>query len=140
MEKPRLAYIYAKIGMTIPYPQNDILFIAKDVYDWKMMDEYASTAFYSGDLLLGISIAKKILEENKFPDDQKKRVTDNYLAYQKQLVQLEERERQMRMHQEAAALEKKEKERKKKKEEKEVKKNTPKKGTKTPSRKKKRKK
>ena len=139
LDKPRLAYIYAKIGMQIPYPQNDILFIAKDVYDWKMMDEFASTAFYAGDLLLGISISKKILEENKFPDDQKKRVTDNYLAYQKQLVQLEERERQMRMHQEAAASEKKEKERKDKKAEKEMKKNTPKKSTKTTNTKKKKK-
>ena len=140
MDKPRLSWIYSKIGTTIPYPEEDILFIAKDVYDWKMLDEFGSVAFYSGDFDNGYVACKKLLEDNKFEEEHKERIDNNFLAYQKQLFLLQEQQKQMKIQYEMYQKSLKEKEKEAKRAEKKEKKNIPKKGTKTPSRKKKKKK
>ena len=140
MDKPRLAWIYSKIGTTIPYPEQDILFIARDVYEWKMLDEFGSVAFYAGDYENGYIACKKLLEDNKFEEEHKDRITNNFASYQKQLAILQEQHNQMVAQYEAQMAIQKQKEKEEKKAAKIEKRNTPKKGTKTPSRKKKRKK
>jgi tetratricopeptide (TPR) repeat protein len=139
MEKPRLAWIYSKIGTTIPYPENDILFIAKDVYDWKMLDEFSSVAFYAGDFENGLLACTKLLESNRFEEEHRDRITNNHEAYKKQIFLMKEQHKQMvaqyEMHMNAQKL----KEKEEKREEKKARQHKPKKGTKTPSRKKKKK-
>ena len=39
------AYLFAKVGSDIPKP-NDRLFVAQDVYDWKIYDELSIAAYY----------------------------------------------------------------------------------------------
>ena len=139
MEKPRLAWIYSKIGTTIPYPENDILFIAKDVYDWKMLDEFASVAFYAGDYENGQIACTKLLNDNKFEEEHKDRIINNLEAYKKQNFLLQEQQRQMMAQYEMQMNALKERKKEENKASKIEKRNTPKKGTKTPSRKKKKK-
>ena len=133
MDKPKLSFIYAKMGVEIQYPQNDILFIAKDVYDWKMMDEFGSVAFYMGDFINGANACKLLLEANKFPESERARITNNLKSYEMQIREMQKHQMEMqRQYQEALAVEEmKEKEQKRK--EKEEKRNTPKKTTKTQS-------
>jgi len=140
MDKPRLAYIYAKMGVSIPYPEQDILFIAKDVYDWKMLDEYSSVAFYAGDFVTGAMASKKLLEDNKFEEEHRERITQNYLAYQKQITIIEEHQKQMQAQWEVEMAAQNEKIKEQKRLEKEQKRNSPKKSTKTKNRKRKKKK
>ena len=128
MDKPRLAYLYAKIGVEIQYPQTDILFIAQDVYEWKMLDEFSSTAFYINDFMNGFQACKILVESNRFPESEKERIVQNYKIYEQQLMQ-------MQSQVEAQMNEQKRVEAEQKKKEKEERVNTPKKSTKTVSRK-----
>ena len=43
---PRLAYIFAKSALDIPFPENDILFLSHDLWDWSLLDEIGATAYY----------------------------------------------------------------------------------------------
>tara|TARA_R100000008_G_scaffold63033_1_gene40275 strand:- start:288 stop:1607 length:1320 start_codon:yes stop_codon:yes gene_type:complete len=128
MDKPRLGYLYAKIGVEIPYPQTDILFIAQDVYEWKMMDEFGSTAFYANDFTNGYQACKLLVESNRFPESERERITQNFKIYESQLMQMQTQIQAQIDQQKQAELEEKRRQ-------KEEKKNTPKKTTKTVSRK-----
>ena len=128
MDKPRLGYLYAKIGVEIPYPQTDILFIAQDVYEWKMMDEFGSTAFYANDFTNGYQACKLLVESNRFPESERERITQNFKIYESQLMQMQTQIQTQIDQQKQAELEEKRRQ-------KEEKKNTPKKTTKTVSRK-----
>ena len=134
-DKPRLAYIYAKMGLEIPYPENDILFLAKDVYDWRMKDEFASTAFYVNDMMTGLQVSQVLLNENKFTEEHRKRITENRDAYYNAIAKVQNEralyEEQMKAQEKHRELE----EKLKRKEQKKLKAAEPKKGTKTESRK-----
>ena len=129
MEKPRLAWFYAKQGCEIPYPQNDILFIGQDVYDWKMLDEFGSTAFYAGDFHNGYQACNMLLQKlHMIPEEHHKRIQDNFNSYRQQLEAMLAQNQQL-------IEQNKQKEKEEKKKEKELKATTPKKSTKTQPRK-----
>jgi len=128
MDKPRLAYIYAKLGCDIPYPEQDILFIAQDVYDWKMLDEFGSTAFYSGDLVNGQKACQYLVSKmNTIPESEHGRIRQNKNSYEEQM-------RGIQQHNQRIIEERREAEKQQKKVEKEVKKSKPKLSTKIESR------
>lgn len=41
-------YMYGQLGRDIPYPPNRVLFLHRDVYDWRIHDETAISAYYIG--------------------------------------------------------------------------------------------
>ena len=81
--KPKLANIYAKMGKDIPFPHFDILFISGEVYEWQMLDEYASTAFYTGDLDGGLETVEELLTNRNLPPNEIERVRNNHREYKK---------------------------------------------------------
>jgi hypothetical protein len=81
MGHPRLGFLYAKMAADIPYPADDILFVSEDVYKYGVLDEIGSTAFYAGKPHMGYSACKKLLTENRLPDDQIVRVQNNLNEY-----------------------------------------------------------
>jgi tetratricopeptide (TPR) repeat protein len=84
--RPAIGYIYAKNAIEIPYPQEDILFVQEDVYQWAVLDEIGATAYYAGKPHVGYSACKKLLEENIVPEGEaKERVTKNYSEYERVL-------------------------------------------------------
>jgi len=83
MGHPRLAFLYAKMALEIPYPQDDILFVSADVYKFAVLDEVASTAFYAGKPHMGYSACKKLLTENLLPESEVERVQNNLNQYLK---------------------------------------------------------
>lgn len=80
---PRLGYLFSKIACGIPYPVNDVLFVSKDLYEWQVFDELASTAWYAQDMHAGLIASNKLIQENKYPADQKERVSNNWQQYAK---------------------------------------------------------
>ena len=44
----KLCEMYYNIAKNIPYPKNDTLFIHKDVYDYKLDEEYTIFSYYTG--------------------------------------------------------------------------------------------
>jgi len=113
--RPRLAYIYAKHALDIAYPHQDILFISDEVYQWQILDEISSTAFYAGNPHIGYAASKKLIDENLVPEPHIERVTNNLNSYEKVVVGIQKQEIEKRMHENAHKMEMKriEKEQKK---------------------------
>jgi len=100
---PRIGYIYAKMGMTIPMPKFDILFISQDVYDWQLLDELASSAYYVHAFREGYEASIKLLREGKIPASEVQRIQTNLVEYEKKMKEIEEAERAMEKQQRAMA-------------------------------------
>lgn len=83
MGHPRLGYLYAKMALEIPFPNDDILFVAEDVYRYAVLDEIAATAFYANKPHMGYSACKKLLTENLLPESEIPRVQANLNQYLK---------------------------------------------------------
>jgi len=127
---PAVAYMYARMGLEIPYPQNDILFIQEEVYRYGILDEVGATAYYAGKPHVGYAACKKLIDENLVSEGDKARVIENLRSYEKILGQMQQHEMQQNMNQQMKEYAEKQK---KKQEKKESKKNKVKKPTKTPS-------
>jgi glycosyltransferase involved in cell wall biosynthesis len=93
MGHPKLGYLFAKMASEMPYPQDDILFVADDVYKYGILDELGSTAFYAGKPHIGYAACKKLLAEDRLPADHVDRVRNNldqYMKFFEQTGQMEE--------------------------------------------------
>ena len=93
--KNPIAYMYAQQANKIPFPQNDILFLPKEMYDWQLQDELVSTAFYVQEYEEGYNAVVKLLTENKFPESERQRIMGNAEQYQHAINQIAEHQRQM---------------------------------------------
>ena len=81
LEMPAVGYIFAKRAAELPYPKDDILFIAQDTYTWQALDELATCAHSVGDIHIGLAASQKLLSEGHLPQEQVERVTGNYKIY-----------------------------------------------------------
>lgn len=88
INQPRLAYLYATMAKTMPYPKFDILFIDEDVYKWQIDDEIASTAFYLHKFDDGISACRSLLENPLYPEQEKPRMQQNLALYQQKMQEM----------------------------------------------------
>ena len=93
---PRLGYLFAKQAQAIPFPAQDILFLANEVWDWQIDDEISSTAFYVGKFQEGYDACMKLLKENKFPESERGRIMGNLEQYQ---MKMAEQQQQFEEHQ-----------------------------------------
>ena len=82
-DRPRNAFVVASLGLTIPPPQNDILFVDYANYKWGILDEVATTAFYVGKFHMGFAACEKLLNDNFIPVEHRKRIENNKAAYLK---------------------------------------------------------
>lgn len=76
-EQYHLAYLYISHAKKIKFPQNDILFINHEVYDWKVNDEYAVIAYWCGQYQESKDACEFLLSNNKTPEIQKARIQEN---------------------------------------------------------------
>lgn len=70
-------YKYAKEGSLIPYPKDQVLFLYRNVYDYKIWDELAICAYYTGRYQEAADVGFKLLREGNVPKDQLDRVRTN---------------------------------------------------------------
>ena len=82
-DKPRLAYMFAKMALEIPYPKDDILFISDDVYKWQLLDEVGASAYYAGKPHVGYHACKRLIDEKLVPEEDMPRVIENFNQYEK---------------------------------------------------------
>jgi propanediol dehydratase small subunit len=75
-----LAYIYAKAATAAIIPEQDILFIFRDIYNWKALDELAVNAFKINKFKEAFAINKHLVEGNMVPADQRDRIARNLQA------------------------------------------------------------
>ena len=133
MEKPALAYLYAKAGLEVPYPDQDILFIQEEIYRYGMLDEVGATAFYAGKPHIGYAACKKLLDEKLVPEGERQRVEGNYKSYVDILTQMQQHQMVSDFDKQMSDLKRRQAEKEIKKSKKAEKVRTGKKSTKTPS-------
>ena len=81
---PHLGYLFSKSATDIRYPANDILFIDENVYNWMVLDEFASTAFYVGDFQNGYRACEVLIDKinkGQIPPEHHERIRTNHAAY-----------------------------------------------------------
>jgi hypothetical protein len=61
--------LFAGAGLEIPFPGNDRLFVDGDIYAWKMLDEYAIAAFWTGQYELSRDSCQALLRKELLPVD-----------------------------------------------------------------------
>lgn len=85
----RAAYMFAKMACSLPYPQQDILFIDTNVYKWMCLDELAATAFYVHDYITGKNVCEMLLKDSRLPESEIKRTQDNLVAYNNKVEEMQ---------------------------------------------------
>ena len=78
---PRLGYLFAKQGLSLDFPEQDILFIAHDIWDWQLLDEIAADAFYLMKYDEGLAACKMLLKNPNFPKEHHQRTKENVQHY-----------------------------------------------------------
>ena len=69
-------YILAKQGLKIRYPEG-ALFVGQGIYDWALLDEFAIASYWTGHYRESRIASMQLLQQNKFPPDQKGRIEAN---------------------------------------------------------------
>lgn len=60
---------------------NDILFLEKEIWDWRFLDEYSLAAFFTGNTEMALEILKPLVEGEmieKIPQNERERILKNY--------------------------------------------------------------
>ena len=68
-KKYEQAYQLSKIGMGIPYPEQDILFVSSFVYDWGMKLEVSVNAYWVNRFEESKSLCQELVEKSSLPKD-----------------------------------------------------------------------
>lgn len=84
---PNRSFIYANAGLNIPFPNNS-LFVDVNCYSWGILDEVASTAYYTSQPITGIKACLKLLHEKLAPAEHVERIKSNLAAYKNKYPQL----------------------------------------------------
>ncbi|MFG2883386.1 glycosyltransferase [Streptomyces sp. NPDC048297] len=71
-----LAYMFARRAVEIPQP-DDILFVEKGWYDWRVLDELAVSAYWVGAYKESLECAERLLDDGKLPEEHRGRVIEN---------------------------------------------------------------
>jgi tetratricopeptide (TPR) repeat protein len=71
-----LARLFAAQAAAIARPA-DILFLDDSVYAWRALDELSVSAYYAGALEEGREALKRLLEERRYPEEERSRIEGN---------------------------------------------------------------
>ena len=84
-----MGYKYGIKAVDTSYPKDDVLFIERHVHEWGFFDELALCAHFSGRNRIAIDIYKRLMDENRVPENQTDRFRENMFhfkkAYEKEL-------------------------------------------------------
>lgn len=84
-----LAYLFAKLGSTIPYPKDQMLFISFPVYDYLFLRELSISSFYTKYKNEGFSAANRLALKKSAPDNIRDEAYRNLLFYVDNLKNVE---------------------------------------------------
>jgi hypothetical protein len=76
-------------ALSLPKPEQDILFVDADPYVWGILDEVVSTAFSAGKFHLGLQAADRLLNENLLPPEHIERVQKNRQSYYNKVLEIQ---------------------------------------------------
>ena len=85
------AYKFGKLGITIPFPKDDLLFVDRYVYDYALKDELSISSYYVGNYLESSKLCSSILELSSIPQDVVQRTKQNLELANNKLKNLEKK-------------------------------------------------
>jgi tetratricopeptide (TPR) repeat protein len=71
------AVLVGEKAITIPFPSDEILFVERDVYTWRIKDELATSIFYTGDIVRSIELTEELINSDKTPSSELERLNSN---------------------------------------------------------------
>ena len=74
--KYAVAHLYAAAAFDRPVP-SDILFLDESVYAWRILDEYAVSAYWLGKFDESLRVNDRLLTEGKLPESERARIEKN---------------------------------------------------------------
>jgi glycosyltransferase involved in cell wall biosynthesis len=72
-----LAWLFASAGVEIPPPEADVLFFPADVYAWRIHDEHALAAHWTGRYEIARAVNERLLKDRRLPETEVARIRDN---------------------------------------------------------------
>lgn len=72
-----LGYHFAKLACEVPLPENDVLFVRADSYNWRRFDDRAICAFYLGKHQESFELCNQLLDGPFLPDSERTRILGN---------------------------------------------------------------
>jgi tetratricopeptide (TPR) repeat protein len=73
----KVGYILGCGLLNKKYPKDDVLFIKKDIYDYKLKDEISICAFYAGEYKKSIELCEELLKSANVPKSHIPRISKN---------------------------------------------------------------
>lgn len=74
------AFLFAQRGLAIPLPR-DLLFVERDVYEWRLLDEVGTAAYYVDALEDGRRAIERLLAQRCAPASERARIEANLAFY-----------------------------------------------------------
>jgi hypothetical protein len=69
-------YLFAKVGKDVPL-STDTLFVQREVYEWRLLDELAICAYWIGQYEESAWAGKRLLEQGRYPPTEQARLETN---------------------------------------------------------------
>jgi glycosyltransferase involved in cell wall biosynthesis len=76
-QRYQLGYFFAERAAEIPLPEEDILFVAADVYHWRALDEQAVCASWIGKHEEAFALCRRLLARADIADEDRQRIAGN---------------------------------------------------------------
>ncbi|TVR91981.1 MAG: glycosyltransferase [Wenzhouxiangellaceae bacterium] len=70
-------YLFAAAGKDLPIPDSDVLFVRRDLYRWRLLDEFAICAYWVGRYDESARAGKQLLRQNHHPASESERIRRN---------------------------------------------------------------
>lgn len=72
-----LCYLFAEQAARIPLPEQDSLFVSRDIYAWRALDEQAISAYWVGKRTESFHLCRKLLARHDLPSRDRRRIGVN---------------------------------------------------------------
>lgn len=76
-QRYQLAYLFAERAAAIPLPEQDLLFVNAEVYNWRALDEQAVCASWIGKQDESFRICRQLLHRADIPEEDRQRIASN---------------------------------------------------------------
>lgn len=76
-QRYQLGYLFAQRAAAIPFPEQDTLFVCKDIYAWHACDEQAVCASWIDKQAEAFTLCRRLLARPDIPDGDRERITRN---------------------------------------------------------------
>ena len=76
-QRYQLGHLFAQRAAAIPLPEQDLLFVDEDLYNWRALDEQAVCASGIGKHEESFTLCRRLLARSDIPDDDRTRIAAN---------------------------------------------------------------